>query len=297
MSGTGLRSRSAAAESGSPVASAGRASGRGIASVERAGDVLFHLARGRDSRGVTAIASDMGISKAVVHRILMSLLQRDLVAVDANTRLYSLGPGVLKLAAAYRSQLDIRVLALDVMRDLVDATQETSTLSVLHDGRRVYVDQVTPSREVKMTVDVGASFPLHAGASSKAFLAWLPAEGRRRCLESPLERLTAATIVNARLLRRELSMIREQGFAVSLGERQHGAGSVAAPLLDEHLRPVAVLSVCGPLQRFKAEVASVAAEVVAATRTLSRKLGSPLEQDPLEHLDREPPDREHLDRK
>ena len=36
---------------------------------------------------------------------------------------------------------------------------------------RIYVDQVTPSREVKMTVQVGASFPLHAGSSSKAFLA------------------------------------------------------------------------------------------------------------------------------
>ena len=250
--------------------------GRGVASVERAGSVLFCLARSGGPRGVTAIASDLGISKAVVHRILMSLLQRDLVTLDAGTRRYALGPAVLELAAAYRSQLDVRVLALETMRDLVGATQETATLSVLHNDRRVYVDQVTPNREVRMTVEVGASFPLHAGASSKAFLAWFPDGRRRDYLESPLEAMTDATIVDPKDLRRELSRIREQGFAVSFGERQAGAGSVAAPLLDEHLSPVAVLSVCGPLQRFRTEIAGVAAEVVKATRALSRRLGAPL---------------------
>lgn len=258
-------------------AGADTSSGRGVASVERAGNVLFCLARAGAPRGVTGIASELGISKAVVHRILTSLLQRDLVTMDTNTRLYSLGPAVLELAAAYRAQLDIRVLATETMRDLVAATGETSTLSILHNDRRVYVDQVTPNREVRMTVEVGASFPLHAGASSKAFLAWFPEEKRRAYLASPLEPLTDATIIDPTELRRELSRIRQQGFAVSLGERQAGAGSVAAPLLDEQLSPVAVLSVCGPLQRFTAEIAGVAAEVVRATRTLSRKLGAPLE--------------------
>lgn len=253
-------------------------SGRGVASVERAGNVLFCLARSGAPRGVTGIASELGISKAVVHRILTSLLQRDLVTMDTSTRLYALGPAVLELAAAYRSQLDIRVLALETMRELVATTGETSTLSILHNDRRVYVDQVTPSREVRMTVEVGASFPLHAGASSKAFLAWFPKERQRAFLASPLEPLTEATITDAAELRRELSRIRQQGFAVSLGERQAGAGSVAAPLLDEHLSPVAVLSVCGPLQRFKAEIAKAAAELVSAARSLSRKLGAPLEQ-------------------
>ena len=251
--------------------------GRGVASVERAGNVLFYLARAGAPRGVTGIASELGISKAVVHRILTSLLERDLVGMDTNTRLYALGPGVLELAASYRSQLDIRVLVLETMRDLVQTTGETSTLSILHNDRRVYVDQITPNREVRMTVEVGSSFPLHAGASSKAFLAWLPEERRRAHLESPLEPLTEATIVDPRELRRELLRIRQQGFAVSLEERQPGAASVAAPLLDEQLSPVAVLSVCGPLQRFTAEIAGVAAELVRATRALSRKLGATLE--------------------
>ncbi len=256
--------------------SAGDAAGR-VTSVERSVEVMFDLARSSAAQGVTDISGRLGISKAVVHRILTSLRGSGLVVVDPSSRLYSLGPAVLELAAAYRSNLDVRTLALDVMRELVDATQETATLSVLHDGRRVYVDQITPKREVRMTVQVGSSFPLHAGASSKAFLAWLPAPKRLSCLSAPLDPVTESTIVDADELSRELEQIREQGFAVSMGERQPGAASVAAPLFDDTMQPVAVLSVCGPLQRFRPEVGAVAVEVLRATRSLSRKLGAPFD--------------------
>ena len=252
------------------------ASGRGVGSIERAVDVMFTLARS-GARGVTDIASHLGMSKAAVHRILTSLRKSGLVVLDARSKHYSLGPSVLELAASYRSGLDVRSLAIDTMRELVEATQETATLSILVDGRRIYVEQFTPNREVRMTVQVGSSFPLHAGASSKAFLAWLPEDERRRILASPLERLTEATVVDAQELERELTRVRERGFAVSEEERQPGAASVAAPLLDESLQPVAVLSVCGPLQRFKAETDAAAAELVSATRALSRKLGAVLE--------------------
>lgn len=276
--GAATETAGAASEaSASASASAKSAPGRGVGSIERAVDVMFTLARSGVPRGVTDIASHLGLSKAAVHRILTSLRKSSLVVLDARSKHYSLGPSVLELAAAYRSGLDVRSLAVDTMRELVEATQETATLSILVDGRRIYVEQFTPNREVRMTVQVGSSFPLHAGASSKAFLAWLPEDERRRILASPLERLTEATIVDAAELDRELTQVRERGFAVSEEERQPGAASVAAPLLDESLQPVAVLSVCGPLQRFKAETDAAASELVSATRALSRKLGAALE--------------------
>ncbi len=274
MDASGAAPESAASESAETAKSA---PGRGVGSIERAVDVMFTLARSGVPRGVTDIASHLGLSKAAVHRILTSLRKSGLVVLDARSKHYSLGPSVLELAAAYRSGLDVRSLAADTMRELVEATQETATLSILVDGRRIYVEQFTPNREVRMTVQVGSSFPLHAGASSKAFLAWLPEDERRRILASPLERLTEATIVDAEELDRELTQVRERGFAVSEEERQPGAASVAAPLLDESLQPVAVLSVCGPLQRFKAETDAAASELVSATRALSRKLGAALE--------------------
>ena len=248
---------------------------RSVATIERAADVLFLLSRSEGTLGVTEIARQLDISKAVVHRILTSLRERDLVATDRQTRRYSLGPAVLELAAAYRSQLGVRVLALESMRELSESTNETATMSVRHGFERIYIDQVTPTREVKMIVQVGASFPLHAGSSSKAFLAWLPEMEREEYInERPLSALTDETITDPAELRRELDRIRQQGFAVSLGERQIGAGSVAAPVLGESGEPVAVIGVCGPLERFRSEIAGIAAQLVEQTRELSGRLGA-----------------------
>jgi len=248
--------------------------GRSVATIERAADVLFLFAQDDAANlGVTEISKSLDISKAVVHRILTSLRERDLVVVDEESRRYALGPAVLRLAAAYRDRLDVRLMALESMQRLSAATNETATLSVRSGDMRVYVDQVTPAREVKMTVAVGQSFPLHAGSSSKAFLAFVADADRDEYLAGhELSAITDATITDVAMLRRELDQIRQQGFAVSLGERQSDAASVAAPVFDQD-GPIAVISVCGPLERFRPMVAETAAAVVEATRALSQRLG------------------------
>ena len=258
-----------------PDQGSGAGSGRSVAAIDRAVEVLFLFGRSPGTLGVTEISKQLGVSKAVVHRILASLCERSLLVADPRSRRYGLGPAVMELAAAYRDQLDVRTLAIDEMRRLSAEIDETATLSVRYGDRRVYVDQVTPPREVKMTVPVGGSFPLHAGASSKAFLAWLgDAEIDRYLAGASLDALTDATIVSTGELRAELDGIRAQGFAVSFGERQHDAGSVAAPILDHDREPVAVISVCGPIYRFRNKIGPASAAVLEATRALSAKLGA-----------------------
>lgn len=248
--------------------------GRSVASIERAADVLFLFAQDdQPDLGVTEIAKSLEISKAVVHRILTSLRERNLVVVDAESRRYTLGPAVLQLAAAYRDRLDVRNLALESMQQLSATTNETATLSVRNGSTRLYVDQVTPPREVRMTVQLGQPFPLHAGSSGKAFLAFLaPAERETYLRERPLEAVTEQTITDPTELVIELDRIRGQGFAVSLGERQVDAASVAAPVFDAD-GITAVISVCGPLERLRPVVEQTAATVVEATRLLSVRLG------------------------
>ncbi|MFM7063424.1 MAG: IclR family transcriptional regulator [Actinomycetes bacterium] len=248
--------------------------GRSVTSIERAADVLFVFAESdRPTLGVTEIANELGVSKAVVHRILTSLRERDLIVLDDVHRRYSLGPAVLRLADAYRNRVDVRLLAAETLRALSTATEETATLSVRHGDQRIYIDKVTPDREVRMDVLLGRPFPLHAGASSKAFLAFLDEPDREAYLtRGALERVTDHTVVDVEALRAELATIREQGYAVSMGERQPDAGSVAAPVFDA-AGPVAVISVSGPIERFRDHVDAAADAVTAATQELSERLG------------------------
>jgi IclR family acetate operon transcriptional repressor len=236
--------------------------------------VLLHFATpGTRTLGVTEIADDLELSKAAVHRILSALRSRGLIELDERTRRYALGPMAVYLGLSYLEQLDVRRLAQPELAALSRVTNETATLSVRSNDTRMYVDQVTPDREVIMSVSLGVPYPLHAGASSKAFLAFLSEQERDAYLSHDLEKLTSSTIANRKTLRREIDEIRTRGYAQSFGERQAGAASVAAPVLDHSGTPAAVISVCGPAERFAGEADSCARHLLETTRKLSRLLG------------------------
>jgi IclR family transcriptional regulator, acetate operon repressor len=245
-----------------------------IQTVERAMDVLMLFPASKSgSLGVTEIAAMLGLSKAAVHRVLGSLRSRNLLVPDATGRRYVLGPATLALGLAYLERLDIRTLALPEMQHLMVATQETATLSIRTGDTRIYVEQVLPDREVKMTVPLGKPFPLHTGGSSKAFLAWLSPEEMNRYIELPLVSLTADSVTSVDVLRGELAAIREQGFATSFGERQAGAASVAAPVFAHDGSVAAVISVAGPSERLRESAASAAVLLTQATSRLSARFG------------------------
>jgi IclR family transcriptional regulator, acetate operon repressor len=245
-----------------------------ISAVLRAADVLFCVAESAEPNiGVTEVADKVGVSKAVVYRLLSSLRAKGLVDMDEETHRYSLGPRVLALGEAYRARVDLRSICRAEMADLVGRTDETATLSLRHGCKRTYIDQIVPSRDVKMVVQIGQEYPLHAGASSKAFLAFLPPEEQRDCM-TELARLTDHTMTSRRTLQRELAGIRERGYAVSLGERDPSAGSVAAPIFAaDSPVPVAVMSVCGPVERFSTAMEAIPGLLCAATRRVSARLG------------------------
>lgn len=252
-----------------------RVGGSSANGVERALDVLrLFIDSDSPTLGVTEIAQALGLSKAVVYRVLSACRAKDFVEIEEETHRYRLGVTSMNLGLAYLGRLEVRSTAHEAMRRIVKATNETATLSVRIGWSRVYVDQVVPNRDVKMMVQLGRPFPLHTGASSKALLAFLPAAEREEYLqEHELVRLTPLTITDPAALRRELDAIRIKGYAVSLGERDASAGSVAAPVFDREGGLAAVISVSGPVERFRAESEQAASVLLAATQDVSRRLG------------------------
>jgi IclR family transcriptional regulator, acetate operon repressor len=249
--------------------------------VVRTADVLSFLAQAPPHPvGVTEIANGLGLSKAVVFRILASLRDRGYVEFEPTTRRYLLGPKCLALGMAYLERTDTRRSVHDALVTLSARSGETATMSLRTGWERMYVDQILPPDDIKMVVPIGRLFPLHAGASSKAFLAFLPEDERERFFaeHARLPALTERTVVDRRALRAECGEIRASGYATSHGERQLGAASVAAPILDRKGEPIAVISVCGPAQRFESRREDAARMLLEETTLLSHQThhGSPL---------------------
>ncbi|MCC5579013.1 IclR family transcriptional regulator [Microtetraspora sp. AC03309] len=254
---------------------AAESSSQTVATVERAADVLVLFADPASvTLGVTEIADKLGMSKAAVHRVLASFRLHGLIELDEKTRRYSLGLAAMRLGLAYLGRLDVRRLAAPELVTLSRTLSETATLSIRTGTTRVYVDQVTPSREVIMSISLGIPYPLHAGASSKAFLAFLSDEEIDTYVRTvPLVRLTERTLVHEDVLRKEIAAIRRRGYAKSSAERQPGSASVAAPIFDHHGRPAGVISVCGPLERFRDEAEQCAETLLESTNRISAQMG------------------------
>jgi IclR family acetate operon transcriptional repressor len=245
-----------------------------IAAVERAADILLYFTEVKAaSVRITDISKDLGISKAGAHRVLASLRSRGLVTLDEETREYSLGPKALTLGLTTLARLDHRKVAAAELAALSAKTNETATLSIRAGDFRVYTDQVTPNVPVIMTVQIGVPFPLHAGASSKAMLAFLPQHEIDSLVSGTLSNLTPLTVTDGRKLIKELTEIRARGWAQSSGERQSGAASVASPIFSHEGLPIAVMSVCGPADRFLANEAKSVTALLEVTKRVSASLG------------------------
>jgi DNA-binding IclR family transcriptional regulator len=240
--------------------------------IDRALAVLGVLAEAGAPIGVTEIARRLGLPKSVVHYHVTALARNGYV-VGGSDRRYGLGYAALRLGHSGYGNTELRARALHYMRGLHSQTSETVTLTLLTGQDRVYVEQLVSPHEIKMSVELGRPFPLHAGASGKVILAHLPEATRHGLLQRKLERLTERTETDSRVIGAELARIREAGTAASRSERQEGAASVAAVILDGH-GVLGSMSVCGPEYRFdSAAVERYRPLVKAAAQQLSRELG------------------------
>jgi IclR family transcriptional regulator, acetate operon repressor len=240
--------------------------------IDRALAVLGILAEASQPMGVTEIARRVGLPKSVVHYHVSALVRNRYVEARPDRR-YGLGHAALRLGRGNHTNVELRTRALPHMRALHHETWETVTLSALVGHERVYIDQLVSPHEIKLAVELGRPLPLHAGASGRAILAFLPADSREALLSEPLERVSPRTVVDPASLREMLESVRVTGVAVSRSERHEGAAAVAAPVFDAH-GVAGAMSVCGPEFRFdEASLERYAPLLKMAALQLSRELG------------------------
>ncbi|MFW0785978.1 IclR family transcriptional regulator [Gordonia sp. CPCC 206044] len=244
----------------------------GTEAADRVADVLLLFARSDAPLGVSAIARSLSLSKAVVHRILRSLVARSLLQTVPDTSEYMLGPAAAALSARAFSQIDVRSLAAPILRRLRDETQETTTLSVMTGKERVYLDQFESPQEVKMVVEIGVRLPLHSGASSRAILAFLPGSFIDDAVRDR-QAIDPEFVEDG--YRHELDQIRERGYSISLDERGTGAASIAAPIFDAAGNVMGSISSSGPAFRYDFDSHQAhGALVVDAARAITERIRS-----------------------
>ncbi len=222
--------------------------------VDKALQILCAFTAEHPMWGVRELSGHLGFSPATVQRILQTLRSHGFVDQDPERRQYRLGSVYYSFLQTLQSGLPVSRAALPFMKQLMARTRETVHLNVIDGVDRLCIDSIESGQALKASMPIGSRSPLHAGASSKCLLAYSPQEFIESFIgREPLAAITENTITEAQRLRAELELIRSQGYAASLGERDSGLGSLSAPVLNHRGVLLAAISLAIPEMRFRVD--------------------------------------------
>jgi DNA-binding IclR family transcriptional regulator len=226
---------------------------RAVGSVARATQLLEALAASETPLGVNELARRIGVNASTASRLLATLQDAGLV-MRTDGGPYQLGLRLVTLSERVLASLDVRAVARPLLTRLVAETGETATLSVPGESEAITVDFVPSPSSVVSMARVGRPSVSHATAAGKVMLAYAGGEaagGRSlgRAGSVSLTPFTARTITDPTALADELDVVRGQGWAEAVGEREADLAALAAPAFGRHGELAAILGVQGPVSR------------------------------------------------
>ncbi|MEU2060325.1 helix-turn-helix domain-containing protein [Streptomyces sp. NPDC013455] len=231
---------------------------RPIQSLSRAAAVLRLFATGTGRFGLTDTACALGLPKSTVHGILHTLEQKGLVAHDAESGTYGLGPELVRLGGSWLRGHELRARALAWADDLARVTGEAVHVGVPHPAGVLIVHHVLRCDDTRRVLDTGRVVPVE-GTALGTVLAVHRSGPAGTSAGSP-------DLVRA---------ARERGWACAPDPDRAGMVSVAAPVRDRYRATVAALSVSALAARIDEDTAA-RDRLVSSLRTCARAISHDL---------------------
>lgn len=197
---------------------------------------------------LTEICHQVGLHKSTAFSIIATLKNNGLLEKDEESGKYRLGTELYRLAA--NANQNIRSISVPHIRQICAETGETVELVIPDDTHITYIEMQESPQWLKIGSAVGKRLPMYCAAAGKAILAAMPPEEASSILDrSKLEPLTARTRISKDTLVAEFEEIRQQGYAVNMGELDNGLIAVAAVITNRRGTPVGSISCSIPVMR------------------------------------------------
>lgn len=224
----------------------------GSSTVDKAVDILTVIAASPAGLTNQEVSAELGFDKSTVHRLLLTLERRGLLARTGVPARFVVGDHAQFLA--WGPTPDLRVVLAPVLEELVELTGESASYSIRQGDRFTCVAHRLSLHDLSYSPLTGQSYPLSSAASGLAILAFLAAPVRD-------EIVARGTLPDdPQALRAELDRVVKQGYATSGGR---GGCSIAYPVTGRHGTVVGALAISAaevrtPLEQLVAQASSLA---------------------------------------
>jgi len=247
-----------------------------VSAVDRAIQILKAFETNQDEYSLTELCNLLDLNKSTAHDILNTLCYHQFLWRHEETLRYRLGPALVRLGHLAHEQMDLRRIARPFMEALMQQTAKSVLLGTFYDSGITIIDKVDPVGTLHVSAAIGQQIPLSAGSFGKVFLAWSrDGEADKLLTKHPLTAFTPSSIVDPAAYKKELTKVRQQGYAIDDREEYLlGVKAISVPLRDFR-GVVAALTIAGFTSRSSGEPsqATIAAITTAATE-ISKQLGA-----------------------
>ena len=249
----------------------------GVQSIGRAFAILEAVARHRDGIGLAELSKSVGLHNSTAFHLVRTMVSLGYIRQMKDTKRYRIGRPLFALAASALDEMEMVSLATPILEDLSRETGESSHFAVRMGDSVVVVARTSGPSAFQLTDRVGVVRPAHCTALGKVILAALRPDQLERFLErAELKSLTAKTVTEKQMLRREIEEVRRRNVAIDDGEFDAEVRCIAVPVRDFTGQVVGAIGISGPVWRLSIQtLQSRSRTLQAAADRLSRAFGVP----------------------
>lgn len=235
----------------------------------RATEILNLLAARPDGMTISEISVELRMPKTSAFDIVQTLRKQHFLR-EARKR-FTIGYMAHEVGVAYQPDKDLYGIVRPALSPLGDEFGMTASLVFYEDDGLVYALEYRPASSI---ISSGASSGhgfLHASASGKVLLAFMPEPKLARALKKiHFTAITERTITSEEAFLHELEEVRKRGYALDLREFNPLQTCVSAPILQRG-QALAAVTLSG-LQVDESHIPFIADRLIRAARSIEGKL-------------------------
>lgn len=241
--------------------------------VEKAFELLGFFSVERPELGLSELRRLARRDKATTYRHLAALESVGLLEQDPQSRLYRIGPAVLRLAELREATTPRRAGALPALARLAELTGETAHASLLSGTRLLTLAARESNRHSTRVIITELELPLHATSQGHAVLAF-GGPGLSEAARRAMPRFTAATPTTEAELDAAVASARQTGFGDAANSFEVGVHGIGVPVFDQTGEVAGAVAVATVASRMTpALAATIRAHLVEAARSISANWG------------------------
>jgi len=218
-----------------------------VTSIERGLRVLGVFDRENPELPLNEVAERANLSPATARRFLLTF--KALGYIGTKGRFYVLRPKILDLAHLYLDSMNIDEALQPHLREIVQQTGDSSSVTVLDGNDIVYVASASARRLVRLSAGVGSRFPAYPTSTGRVLLASRTDFQLETYFRTQsFRKITEFTETNVDRLKNILGDVRANGYSVVQDELEVGLIAVAVPIRDPAGRVMAAMN-CSSITR------------------------------------------------